>query len=58
MLFRIQINDQATAHHPTRELAVQIVNRCIKPMAVHMAGLSVRSALAGDKIARGSKVGI
>ena len=60
MLFRIQIDTPATPQAlcitPTRELAVQIVNKCIKPMAAHMAGLSVRLALAGDQIARGSKV--
>ncbi len=60
MLFRIKIDDPATPQAlcvtPTRELAVQIVNKCIKPMAAHMTGLKVQLALGGERMERGAKV--
>lgn len=60
MLYRIKIDTPATPQAlcitPTRELAVQIVNKCIQPMAAHMTGLKVQLALAGDQIERGQKV--
>lgn len=52
MLSRISIDSPATPQAlcltPTRELAVQIVNKCIKPMAAYMTGLKVQLALAGE----------
>lgn len=52
MLYRIEIDTPATPQAicitPTRELAVQIVTKCVKPMAAHMTGLKVQLALAGD----------
>jgi ATP-dependent RNA helicase DDX19/DBP5 len=60
MLYRIELDTPATPQAlcitPTRELAVQIVNKCIKPMAVHMKGLKVQLVLAGEQIERGKKV--
>mmetsp|Transcript_8485 Transcript_8485/g.15998 ORF Transcript_8485/g.15998 Transcript_8485/m.15998 type:complete len:481 (+) Transcript_8485:118-1560(+) len=60
MLYRIQIDNPATPQAlcvtPTRELAVQIVNKTIRPMAAHMPGLKVQLALAGEQIDRGQKV--
>ena len=41
---------------PTRELAVQIFQNAVTPMAAHMKGLKVRLALAGEQIARGEKL--
>lgn len=60
MLYRIQIDNPATPQAlcvtPTRELAVQIVNKTVKPMAAHMPGLKVQLALAGEQMDRGQKV--
>jgi len=52
MLYRIVINTPATVQAlcvtPTRELAVQIVQKAVMPLAAHMAGLKIQMALAGD----------
>jgi len=60
MLYRVEIDSPATPQAlcitPTRELAVQIVNKCIKPMAAYMTGLKVQLALAGEQIERGKKI--
>ncbi|KAK1736513.1 ATP-dependent RNA helicase [Skeletonema marinoi] len=60
MLFRINIDTPATCQGlcvtPTRELAVQIFNNAVTPMAAHMPGLKVRLALAGETIERGAKL--
>jgi|EP00979_Chaetoceros_neogracilis_P008811 ATP-dependent RNA helicase DDX19/DBP5 len=60
MLYRIEVDSPATPQAlcvtPTRELAVQIVNKTIRPMAAHMAGLKIQLALAGEQIERGKKV--
>lgn len=60
MLYRIEIDTpstlQALCITPTRELAVQIVNKCVMPMAAHMKGLKIQLALAGEMIERGQKV--
>lgn len=59
MLYRIEIGSpdiQALCVTPTRELAVQIVNKCVVPMAAHMTGLKVKLALAGENIERGKKL--
>ena len=58
MLYRVEIDSPATTQAlcvtPTRELAVQIVNKTVKPMAAHMKGLKVQMALSGEHIERGS----
>ena len=60
MLYRIKIDTPATCQAlcvtPTRELAVQIFNNAVTPMAAHMAGLKVRLALSGETIERGAKL--
>ena len=60
MLYRIKIDTPATCQAlcvtPTRELAVQIFNNAVSPMAAHMSGLKVRLALSGETIERGSKL--
>mmetsp|Transcript_24425 Transcript_24425/g.44045 ORF Transcript_24425/g.44045 Transcript_24425/m.44045 type:complete len:596 (+) Transcript_24425:132-1919(+) len=60
MLYRININTpavcQALCVTPTRELAVQIFQNAVTPMAAHMKGIKVRLALAGETIERGSKL--
>jgi ATP-dependent RNA helicase DDX19/DBP5 len=54
MLYRIQIDSPATVQTlcvtPTRELAVQIFQNAVTPMAAHMTGLKVRLALSGETI--------
>ena len=59
MLYRIEVDSPATTQAlcvtPTRELAVQIVQKAIAPMAAHMKGLKVQMALAAEKIERGKK---
>lgn len=53
MLYRIKVNDppttQALCVTPTRELAIQIVDKAIKPMAANMAGLKIQLAIAGSQ---------
>ncbi|KAL9183519.1 hypothetical protein ACHAXT_004375 [Thalassiosira profunda] len=60
MLYRTKIDAPATCQAlcvtPTRELAVQIFQNAVTPMAAHMAGLKVRLALAGETIERGAKL--
>lgn len=60
MLYRISIDSpascQALCVTPTRELAVQIFQNAVTPMAAHMAGLKVRLALAGETVERGAKL--
>lgn len=60
MLYRITIDTpascQALCVTPTRELAVQIFQNAVTPMAAHMKGLKVRLALAGEQIERGAKL--
>jgi len=60
MLFRVRIDAPATCQAlcvtPTRELAVQIFQNAVTPMAAHMRGLKVRLALSGEKIERGAKL--
>ena len=43
------ITTQAVCVCPTRELAIQIVEIAVKPMAVHMPGLRVGLAVAGSE---------
>ncbi|GKY95416.1 hypothetical protein MPSEU_000503100 [Mayamaea pseudoterrestris] len=58
MLFRINVDAPATTQAlcvtPTRELAVQIVDKAIKPMAANMAGLKIELAIAGANVERGT----
>ena len=60
MLYRIEINNPATTQclcvTPTRELAVQIFQKTVTPMAMNMKGLKVQLALAGEQMDRGQKV--
>lgn len=60
MLFRVKIDSPATCQGlcvtPTRELAVQIFQNSVTPMAAHMPGLKVRLALSGEQVERGTKL--
>ena len=60
MLYRIVIDTPATTQAvcvtPTRELAVQIVQKAVMPMGANMTGLKVQMALAGEMIERGKTV--
>eukprot|EP00551_Chaetoceros_affinis_P005755 CAMPEP_0203680054 /NCGR_PEP_ID=MMETSP0090-20130426/37819_1 /ASSEMBLY_ACC=CAM_ASM_001088 /TAXON_ID=426623 /ORGANISM="Chaetoceros affinis, Strain CCMP159" /LENGTH=509 /DNA_ID=CAMNT_0050547943 /DNA_START=235 /DNA_END=1764 /DNA_ORIENTATION=- len=60
MLYRIKVDTPATTQAlcvtPTRELAVQIVNKTIVPMAKYMSGLKIKLALGGEQMARGEKI--
>ena len=60
MLYRIAIDTPATTQclcvTPTRELAVQIFQKTISPMAVNMKGLKVQLALAGEQLDKGKLV--
>ena len=60
MLYRIEINDpptcQALCVTPTRELAIQIVDKAVRPMGQNMQGLKVQLAIAGVMVERGKKV--
>mmetsp|Transcript_57906 Transcript_57906/g.141480 ORF Transcript_57906/g.141480 Transcript_57906/m.141480 type:complete len:514 (+) Transcript_57906:147-1688(+) len=60
MLYRINIDDpptcQALCVTPTRELAIQIFEKAVKPMAANMTGLKIQLAIAGTTIERGVKL--
>lgn len=60
MLYRIEVDSPATTQaicvSPTRELAVQIVQKAVIPMAANMTGLKVQMALSGEMIERGKQV--
>jgi ATP-dependent RNA helicase DDX19/DBP5 len=60
MLYRVKIDDPATTQAicvtPTRELAVQIVQNAVVPLAANMVGLKVQLALAGEQVERGSSL--
>jgi ATP-dependent RNA helicase DDX19/DBP5 len=53
MLFRIVVDTPATTQalcvSPTRELAIQIVEQAVRPMAANMAGLKIELAVAGER---------
>jgi ATP-dependent RNA helicase DDX19/DBP5 len=59
-LFRIQVDSPATVQalivSPTRELAIQIVDKAVRPMAANMKGLKIELAIAGANVAKGSKL--
>lgn len=56
MLYRIKVDSPATCQAlcvtPTRELAIQIVDKAIKPMAANMTGLKIQLAIAGTFLDR------
>jgi len=58
MLFRVEVDEpastQALCVTPTRELAVQIFEKTVSPMACNMPGLKVQLALAGEFIEKSS----
>jgi ATP-dependent RNA helicase DDX19/DBP5 len=56
MLYRIEVDHPATTQAlcvtPTRELAIQIVEKAVKPMAANMTGLKIELAIAGSTTKR------
>lgn len=60
MLYRIKVNEPATTQAlcvtPTRELAIQVVELTVRPMAVYMDGFRVRLAISGEQLERGQSV--
>eukprot|EP00522_Entomoneis_paludosa_P005841 CAMPEP_0172458418 /NCGR_PEP_ID=MMETSP1065-20121228/27458_1 /TAXON_ID=265537 /ORGANISM="Amphiprora paludosa, Strain CCMP125" /LENGTH=525 /DNA_ID=CAMNT_0013212671 /DNA_START=42 /DNA_END=1619 /DNA_ORIENTATION=+ len=56
MLYRITVDEPATCQAlcvtPTRELAIQIVDKAVKPMAANMTGLKIELAISGNHIAK------
>jgi ATP-dependent RNA helicase DDX19/DBP5 len=60
MLYRIEIDSPATTQAicvtPTRELAIQIFDKAVKPMAANMVGLKIQLAIAGETLERGAHV--
>jgi len=56
MLYRIKIDNPATCQAlcvtPTRELAIQIVDKAVTPMAANMKGLKIVLAIAGANAER------
>ena len=47
---------QALCVTPTRELAIQIVEKTVKPLSVNMKGLQIRLAISGEQVEKGTKV--
>jgi ATP-dependent RNA helicase DDX19/DBP5 len=60
MLYRVVVDSPATTQAicctPTRELAIQILEKAVKPMAQYMDGLKVQLAVAGVNVERGQKL--
>jgi ATP-dependent RNA helicase DDX19/DBP5 len=60
MLYRIEIDEppttQALCVTPSRELAIQIFDKAVKPMAANMVGLKIQLAIAGTQMERGKGV--
>lgn len=56
MLYRIKVDSPATTQAlcvtPTRELAIQIVDKAVTPMAANMTGLKISLAIAGANVDR------
>lgn len=54
MLYRIKVDEPATTQAlcvtPTRELAIQIVDKAVRPMASNMKGLKIELAISGNHI--------
>ena len=59
MLYRTDVDTPATTQAlcvtPTRELAIQIFEKAVKPIAANMAGLKVQLAVAGTHFEKGQK---
>jgi len=59
MLYRITVDSPATTQAlcvtPTRELAIQIFDKAVKPMAANMPGLKVQLAVAGTHFSKGEQ---
>jgi ATP-dependent RNA helicase DDX19/DBP5 len=61
MLYRINIDPtkptttQALCVTPTRELAIQIIDKAIRPMAANMIGLKIELAVAGSQMDRSKR---
>jgi len=57
MLYRINVDDppsvQALCVTPSRELAIQIFEKAVKPMAANMVGLKIQLAIAGTTLEKG-----
>lgn len=60
MLYRIKVDNPATVQAlcvtPTRELAIQIVDKAVKPMGQNMNGLKIQLAVAGVSAERGKSL--
>jgi ATP-dependent RNA helicase DDX19/DBP5 len=61
MLFRTVVDTPATTQAlcvtPTRELAIQIFEKAVRPMAANMKGLKVQLGIAGETVAD-KKIGV
>lgn len=57
MLYRLQVDEppsiQALCVTPSRELAIQIFEKAVKPMAANMTGLKIQLAIAGTQVEKG-----
>lgn len=60
MLYRVKVDNPATVQAlcitPTRELAIQIVDKAVKPMGANMTGLKIVNAVAGVQAERGKQL--
>lgn len=60
MLYRIKVDEPATIQAlcvtPTRELAIQIVDQAVKPMAANMKGLKIQLAVSQAFVEKGKKL--
>jgi ATP-dependent RNA helicase DDX19/DBP5 len=60
MLYRITVDTPATTQAlcvtPTRELAIQIVDKAVRPLAVNMKGLRICLAIANSHMGKGETV--
>lgn len=60
MLYRITVDSPATTQAlcvtPTRELAIQIVDKAIKPLAANMEGLKIRIAVPDVMLKKGESI--
>jgi ATP-dependent RNA helicase DDX19/DBP5 len=57
MLYRTKVDDPPTIQSlcvtPSRELAIQIFEKAVKPMAANMPGLKIQLAIAGTQVEKG-----
>eukprot|EP00980_Cylindrotheca_fusiformis_P006559 scaffold1384_cov116-Cylindrotheca_fusiformis.AAC.37 len=60
MLFRTKVDEppttQALCVTPSRELAIQIFEKAVRPMAANMMGLKIQLAIAGTHLEKGQKM--